>query len=126
MAENDQSQWKMPRPRIGDPIVFSTDIHGFSNPSFGWVASEPGDATIRCIVLTPNGSLLTRTSVHHRDDPGLYGDNGWAETGVWDFSPFALAVYKLAAQQQETEKQADREAASSAINKLKEKAGGRI
>ena len=90
------AQWKMPRPRIGDPVLFSTDIHGFSNPVLGYVIKEPGDSTVYILTFTHTG-WVERPSVHHKDDPAISGDNGWSDLGVWEFSPLALEIRKLVA-----------------------------
>ena len=89
-------RWKMPRPAIGDTVLFSTDLHHFSNPSVGFVVAEPGDSTLRILTFTPTG-WVERHSVHHKDDPDIFGDHGWADLGVWDFAPLTLAIYKAAA-----------------------------
>lgn len=83
--------WTMPRPKIGDVVLFSTDVHNFSNPTVGWVIKEPGDTTVYILTFTHNG-WVERPSVHHKDDPSIHGDNGWSELGVWDFSPLTLEI----------------------------------
>lgn len=92
MAEN----WRMPVPSIGDLVLFSTDIHNFSNPTVGWVVKQPGDSTVNILTFTPMG-WVDRPSVHHKDDPDIHGDHGWADLGVWDFAPLTQAIYKLLA-----------------------------
>jgi hypothetical protein len=91
MADN----WRMPRPAMGDIVMFSTDIHTFSNPTVGFVIQEPGDSTVRVLTFTPTG-WVDRPSVHHKDDPNLHGDHGWADLGCWDFAPITQAIYKAA------------------------------
>lgn len=86
--------WKMPIPSIGDTVLFSTDCHTFSSPCVGFVLSA-GDRTVRILTFTPTG-WVDRTSVHHREDPDMHGDNGWHELGCWDFAPQTVAVYKAA------------------------------
>jgi hypothetical protein len=97
MEEDMASEtWTMPTPAIGDIVLFSTDIHTFSNPTIGFVIQHPGDSTVRILTFTPHG-WVDRPSVHHKDDPAIHGDHGWADLGVWDFAPITTAVYKAAA-----------------------------
>lgn len=86
-------EWKMPRPNIGDIVLFSTDLHHFSTPTIGFVVQEPGDSTVRILTFTPHG-WVDRPSVHHKDDPSIHGDHGWADLGVWDFAPLTQAIYR--------------------------------
>lgn len=88
--------WTMPRPNMGDVVLFSTDLHSFSDPTIGFVIKQPGDTTVHILTFTPTG-WVDRPSVHHKDDPLLKGDHGWADLGVWDFAPVTLAIYKAAA-----------------------------
>lgn len=92
MSEN----WTMPRPRVGDVVLFSSDVHSFSNPTVGWVIKEPGDSTVYILTFTHTG-WVERPSVHHKDDPAISGDNGWSDLGVWDFAPITLDIRRAAA-----------------------------
>jgi len=87
------SNWKMPRPQIGDVVLFSADAQNFSNPALGWVVAPPGDRTICCLVFG-RGGFVEQRGVHHKDDPQLQEDNGWAGMGVWELAPATAAVYK--------------------------------
>jgi hypothetical protein len=93
---NTSDNWQMPRPSIGDIVLFSTDIHNFSNPVLGFVIQEPGDSTVRVLTFTPHG-WVDRPSTHHKDDPQIHGDHAWDDLGVWQFAPITEAVYKGAA-----------------------------
>lgn len=104
-------QWQMPIPQIGDVVLFSTDYRTFSDPTVGWVASEPGDSTISIVTFTPTGYALVRNSVHHRDDPALHSDHGWHDLGVWEFAPGTKAMRELMATSEKSEKQRGRETA---------------
>ena len=84
MSNND-SNWTMPRPSQGDLVLFSMDMHNFSDPAIGWVMKEPGNSTVQVLVFTEHNGWLVRPSVHHRDDPDLHGDHHWEGLGVWDF-----------------------------------------
>lgn len=90
------NNWSMPRPNMGDVVLFSTDTHNFSNPTIAFVIKEPGDSTVHLLTFTPTG-WVDRPSVHHKDDPRLHGDHGWDDLGVWDFAPMTAAIYKAAA-----------------------------
>jgi hypothetical protein len=87
--------WRMPKVNMGDTVLFSTDIHGFGNPVIGFV-TQAGESTLRILTFTPTG-WVDRISVHHKDDPDLGGDNGWAELGCWAISSQTEAIYKAAA-----------------------------
>lgn len=89
------ANWTMPRPNMGDIVLFSTDIHSFSSPTLGFVIQEPGDSTVRILTFTPHG-WVDRPSVHHADDPTIHGDHGWDDLGVWKFAPLTEAIYKAA------------------------------
>jgi G:T-mismatch repair DNA endonuclease (very short patch repair protein) len=91
------SKWQMPRPNMGDVVLFSTDHVTFSNPCIGWVIKEPGDSTLQILTFTPTNGWVERVSVHHRDDPAWKEDNGWQGLGVWDFTDSAKAAMKAAA-----------------------------
>ena len=93
---NPNDYWQMPRPNMGDIVLFSTDIHTFSSPTIAFVIKDPGDSTVHLLSFTHSG-WVDRPSVHHKDDPRIHGDNGWAELGVWDFAPMTQAIYKAAA-----------------------------
>lgn len=104
-------QWQMPTPNVGDLVLFSTDYRNFSDPTVGFVASEPGDSTISILTFTPTGYVVVRNSVHHRDDPALHGDHGWQDLGVWEFTPSTKAIRELMAPPEKSEKNRGRETA---------------
>ena len=83
----------MPRPNLGDTVLFSSDMSYFTNPSVGWVTSV-GETTISILTVTPGG-FVQRSSVHHKDDPDLLGDHGWQDLGCWDFAETQKAVNEL-------------------------------
>ena len=89
------SQWIMPRPKIGDSILFSNDHQGFTDPVIGWVIRNPGDNAISALVFAPELGFVEKTSVHHRDDPGLKENPGWWEHGSWAFSEAQDTINKL-------------------------------
>lgn len=91
------TEWRMPKPSIGDVVLFSKDLAGFSSPTVGWVMQEPGDSTISIVTFTPTGYSMVYNSCHHRDDPALKQDHGWQDLGVWDFAPSTLAMRELTA-----------------------------
>tara|TARA_Y100000385_G_scaffold111434_1_gene115654 strand:- start:271 stop:588 length:318 start_codon:yes stop_codon:yes gene_type:complete len=87
--------WKMPVPEIGDVVLFSKDLTGFSDPVVGFVAGEPGSSTISILVFNRTGYSLVHNSCHHKDDPRLNGDHGWDDLGVWDYAPLTKQIKKL-------------------------------
>jgi hypothetical protein len=89
------TEWVMPRPNIGDTVVFSKDSKAFTDPMAGWVVKEPGGSTISILTFTASGYAMVYHGCHHRDDPALKGDNGWSDSGAWEFSSLALAIRDL-------------------------------
>lgn len=94
MSSPDQS-WTMPKPNLGDMILFSKDARTFDSPSVG-VVTGVGDSTITVSVITYAG-MMWHASVHHRADPALNEDHGWQDLGVWDFTDMTKALYAVAA-----------------------------
>lgn len=91
------SKWKMPKPNVGDIVLFSKDYKTFDKPVVGFVVNEPGESTISILTFSPSGYATVNASCHHRDDPALHGDNGWQELGVWDFAPATATIRELQA-----------------------------
>lgn len=89
----EPTNFVMPRPMLGDTVLFSTDMRNFSNPAVGWVTAV-GQTTITILTFTPGG-FVQRTSVHHRNDPDLEGDHGWQDLGCWDFASCTKAIREL-------------------------------
>lgn len=89
------TEWRMPKPQIGDTVLFSKDYRDFSNPIVGWVMQEPGDATISIVTFTPTGYAMVYSSCHHKDDPALRQDHGWQDLGVWDFAASTKTIREL-------------------------------
>lgn len=83
------TEWKMPRPKQGDVVLYSNDHSNFTSPCIAWVLKEPGDTTIQVLTFTEQQGFVVRPSVHHRDDPALREDNGWQGLGVWDLTEAA-------------------------------------
>jgi hypothetical protein len=92
------SAWKMPRPNIGDIVLYSKDCGQFLNPIVGFVAKEPGESTISILTFTPSGYAMMYDSCHHRNDPAINSDNGWKDFGVWDFAHSTAAIRELTAE----------------------------
>ena len=86
------------RPRAGDVVLYSNDVHNFSDPTLAWVISDRGEATVSLLVFA-NGVFVQKSSVHHRSDPGLHTEPGWLELGAWDYAPLTQAIYKAASKQ---------------------------
>ena len=87
----------MPRPRPGDVILYSTDIAHFTNPVIGWVTDDRGDSAINLLAFSPAGFVF-KTSVHHKDDPLLRENPGWAEYGCWDYAAVTTQIHELTKQ----------------------------
>lgn len=86
--------WKMPKVNVGDCVLYSNDIHNFSDPTIGWVLKLPKESTITVLAFTAAG-FVEKTSVHHKDDPSLHADHGWENLGVWDYTPQGRIVAEL-------------------------------
>lgn len=93
---NNTENWRMPKPNLGDVVLFSNDQQNFSNPCIGWVIKTPGDSTLQILTFTPQQGWVERPSVHHKDDPGIQQDNGWQALGCWDFTETAKAAMRPA------------------------------
>lgn len=100
------TEWTMPKPNIGDIVLFSKDWRTFSDPVVGFVAKAPGDSTISIVTFTPTGYSMVYDSCHHKDDPALKGDHGWQDLGVWDFAPSTVAIRELTMEQPSVRKTA--------------------
>lgn len=103
----NSTDWKMPAPELGDCVLFSTDMRGFSDPAVGWVTGV-GDTTISILTFTPGG-FVQRSSVHHKDDPTLLGEHGWHDLGCWQFAKGTATLRELT---QPAEKSSGRNAGS--------------
>lgn len=97
------TEWRMPKPRVGDTVLFSKDQTGFSNPTVGWIMCQPGDTTVTVLTFTPGGYALVFNSCHHKDDPALREEHGWQDLGVWDFADSTKAAYAAAASRNSAE-----------------------
>lgn len=95
---------EMPKPKTGDVVLYSNDVHNFSNPTLAWVISDRGEGTTNLLVFA-NGAFLQKSSVHHRSDPGLQTEPGWFELGAWDYAPITQAIYKAASKNGEKQQQ---------------------
>ena len=89
------SDWQMPRPDVGDVVLFSKDYRDFTKPMVGFVAEQPGDTTISILTFTPSGASMVYPSCHHKDDPALNTDHGWQDLGVWEFAPLTASIREL-------------------------------
>ena len=79
------------RPKAGDIVLYSNDVQSFSEPTLAWVVSDRGELAVNLLVFA-NGGFVQKTSVHHRSDPGLKSEPGWAELGAWDYAPMTQAI----------------------------------
>lgn len=97
----NEDTWSMPKPSLGEVVLFSNDQTNFNDPCVGWVIRQPGDSTIQVLTFTPTHGWIERPSVHHKDDPGILSDNGWQALGCWDFTDHAKAARKFTARSTE-------------------------
>lgn len=86
--------WKMPKVSQGDCVLFSNDIHNFSNPTLAWVLHPPKASTITVLAFT-NSGFVEKLSVHHREDPLLTVEQGWRDLGAWDYTEQCKAIHDL-------------------------------
>lgn len=86
--------YRMPPVKMGDAVLFSTDMQNFSKPTLGWIVAPPGDSTVSILTFTPTG-FVERSSVHHRSDPNVPFNPGWAELGVWDYAEATRSINKI-------------------------------
>ena len=100
------TEWKMPKPAVGDIVLFSKDYENFTDPVVGFVAKEPGESTITILTFTSSGYALVQNSCHHRSDPALKQAHGWQDLGAWDFAPSTAAIRELTVEQPSARKPA--------------------
>jgi len=89
------TEWKMPKPSVGDIVLFSKDYEHFTDPVVGFVVKEPGESTITILTFTASGYAVVQNSCHHRTDPALKEPHGWQDLGAWDFAPSTSAIREL-------------------------------
>lgn len=77
------------KPSQGDVVLYSNDMQNFTNPCIAWVLKEPGDTTLELLTFTSGNAFMVRPSVHHKDNPDIADQPGWAGLGVWDFTESA-------------------------------------
>lgn len=104
------TEWAMPAPELGDAVLFSVDVAGFTDPTLGWVI-KVGDTTISILTFTPSG-FVQRDSVHHKDDPSLQVELGWRDLGCWQFATSTATLRELTHPAKSAEKSSGRNAGS--------------
>lgn len=87
--------FQMPRPRVGDLVQWSSDVHHFSSPSIGWIMAEPGATTVNILTFSQGVGFAERLGVHHKDDPAIKDNPGWQESGCWALTPQQATINKI-------------------------------
>jgi hypothetical protein len=75
-----------PDVRLGDSVYWYHDPLALHEPRLGWVCERPGAQTVSILVFAPGTGFVEKTSVRHKDDPGLQENPAWRGWGCWDFS----------------------------------------
>ena len=78
------SDYSMPETKLGDLVRFYA--HEGAEPVMAFV-TQTSARTLTLWAVVPGYGGVEKTSVHHRDDPGLAEFAAWKETGVWDALP---------------------------------------
>lgn len=78
------SDYKMPTAELGDFVFFYP--HPGAEPEIAQVI-KPGARALTLWVTAPGFGGMERTSVHHKDDPGITENAEWAKLGAWEHKP---------------------------------------
>lgn len=87
--------FQMPRPKIGDMVLWSSDCFHFSDPAIGWVIADPGQSTISVLTFSTGLGFVERVGCHHKDDPALRDNPGWQDSGCWAYTAQQQTINKL-------------------------------
>ena len=74
----------MPAVELGDFVFFYP--HPGAEPEIAQVI-KPGTRAVTLWVTAPGFGGMERTSVHHKDDPGITENAEWAKLGAWEHKP---------------------------------------
>jgi hypothetical protein len=78
------SEYQMPKTELGDFVYFYP--HPGAEPEIAQVI-KPGARALTLWVTAPGFGGMERTSVHHKDDPGVTENAEWAKLGSWEHKP---------------------------------------
>lgn len=78
------SEYQMPSVELGDFVYFYP--HPGAEPEIAQVI-KPGARAVTLWVNAPGFGGMERTSVHHKDDPGITENAEWAKLGAWEHKP---------------------------------------
>ncbi len=84
-----------PSARIGDTVYWHNDPLSCSDPCLGWVCERPGVKTVTILSFSPNTGFQEKSSVRHKDDPGLSENAEWRRWGCWEYAPVTAQLRKL-------------------------------
>lgn len=74
----------MPSVELGDFVYFYP--HPGAEPEIAQVI-KPGARALTLWVTAAGFGGMERTSVHHKDDPGITENAEWAKLGAWEHKP---------------------------------------
>jgi hypothetical protein len=78
------ADYQMPHEELGDFVFFYP--HPGAEPEIAQVI-KPGARALTLWVTAPGFGGMERTSVHHKDDPGITENAEWARLGAWEHKP---------------------------------------
>lgn len=78
------SDFQMPSVELGDFVYFYP--HPGAEPEIAQVI-KPGARALTLWVTAAGFGGMERTSVHHKDDPGITENAEWAKLGAWEHKP---------------------------------------
>jgi len=76
--------YQMPQAELGDFVFFYP--HPGAEPEIAQVI-KTGARALTLWVTAPGFGGMERTSVHHKDDPGIVENAEWARLGAWEHKP---------------------------------------
>jgi len=92
-----ESQFSPPEVALGETVYWYANPHSDSDPQLGWVSERPGRNTVTLLVFAPGVGFVEKTSVRHRDDPGLHENANWRSHGGWEYSEETARQRRLSA-----------------------------
>ena len=82
-----ETDFNAPESRLGDQVYWYSDADNPRDPVIGWISRQPGERTVDILAFVPFTGFIEKSSVRHKDDPGLKTNPSWKTWGCWEFSP---------------------------------------
>jgi hypothetical protein len=76
--------YEMPKAGLGEWVFFQAHDNAPCVPA---VITQVGNRTLTMWTINPGIGGVEKSSVHHKDDPGIEEFPEWKKTGVWQHQP---------------------------------------